>query len=494
LGNFDSEVDDLTWYDLDFFEIFKIINATSSSIGSEALYQRLRNYNFAENDAKRIEQLIYFFDKNPKNRERIQYLFARLGKKDNNFVENYLTESKSQKLPHLWLYTFCGILPIALLILLLILPSGLVISLLIASIGFNILYYFLKKTGLDIELDSMRYLVQSIAAANEIVKISTPFQEELEENLKKVSIIAKFGFSFRIRTGSEAEMIADYVNALFMLPFISYNIVISKLIQREQEVKKVWYLLGEMEPALAILNFRLIMPTTSLPVFTEKVEVHAKGVYHPLLSDPVPNDVDWVKNTLVTGSNASGKSTYVKAVAINSILSNTIHTALATEFSLPRTHVLSSMAIEDNLFEGDSYFVAEIKSIKRMLNLVRTETPCLCFVDEILKGTNTIERISASSSIVHWLNQFSTLAFIATHDIELTEILSNSCENIHFEEQVTKENGITFNYKLLQGPSTTRNAIQLLQVMDYPNQIVTEAKELAHSFDVTRRWKVLAKD
>src|SRR5699024_9710649 len=109
-------------------------------------------------------------------------------------------------------------------------------------------------------------------------------------------------------------------------------------------------------------------------------------------------------------------------------------------------HVITSMAVEDNIFEGDSYFIAEIKSIKRLLTQVETNEKCYCFIDEILKGTNTIERIAASSSVVHWLRNFPSLAFIATHDIELTEILKTSCKNVHFAESVTKEEGVVFDY------------------------------------------------
>ncbi|MEG3033831.1 MAG: DNA mismatch repair protein MutS, partial [Enterococcus sp.] len=141
------------------------------------------------------------------------------------------------------------------------------------------------------------------------------------------------------------------------------------------------------------------MPDTSQPIFSEEIVVTGTEVYHPLLATPVPNEVNWTKNTLVTGSNASGKSTYVKSVAISCILSATIHTALATKFQLPFGHILTSMAVEDDIFEGDSYFVAETKSVKRVLDFAKTNVPCLCFIDEILKGTNTIERISASSSM-----------------------------------------------------------------------------------------------
>ncbi|EOH94020.1 hypothetical protein UAW_02441 [Enterococcus haemoperoxidus ATCC BAA-382] len=488
---YDSEVDDITWYDLDGFALFERINGTYSSIGSQALYQRLRNFNFSEKSHDRLEMLINYYQQNPDIREAVQFQFACLGKQDNNHVESYLSETRSQELPNTALYLVCGLLPIAALVLLLVFPTTLSIVLLLGSVLFNVIYYQIKKETLQRELICMGYLVQTVVCAKKLVKIKTPFQEELMKNLQPLSSMTKFGISFRMKSNSEAEMMFDYLAMIFMLPFISYNFVLKKLSNYEIQAKEMWRLLGELEVAAAVLNFRTVMPDTSQPIFSDEIVVTGTEVYHPLLATPMPNDVDWRKNTLVTGSNASGKSTYVKSVAISCILSATIHTALATEFQLPFGHILTSMAVEDNIFEGDSYFVAETKSVKRVLDFAETRVPCLCFIDEILKGTNTIERIAASSSMIHWLNHYPSLAFVATHDIELTEILKESCENVHFEEQVTKEQGVTFDYRLKQGPSTTRNAIQLLHVLNYPESVVEQAKREADYFDNYRTWQTL---
>lgn len=163
-------------------------------------------------------------------------------------------------------------------------------------------------------------------------------------------------------------------------------------------------------------------------------------------------------------------------------------TATAEKFSLERGDVYSSMAVKDNLAAGDSYFVAEIKSIKRVLDKAQAPMRCYCFIDEILRGTNTIERIAASASVVAWLAEFQALVFVATHDIELTEILRDSCENVHFEEQVTQDD-IQFDYKLRPGVSTTRNALALLQVMDYPQEIVDQAVKQANYFEQHHHWR-----
>ena len=232
------------------------------------------------------------------------------------------------------------------------------------------------------------------------------------------------------------------------------------------------------------------MPLSCIPEFRDG-SVEAESVYHPLVNGAIVNPVDWHQNTLITGSNASGKSTYVKAIAISCVLSQTINTAVAESFALQPGHVITSMAIEDDIFEGDSYFIAETKSIKRLLDLVQTNIRCYCFIDEILKGTNTVERIAASSSVVAWIADHPSLAFVATHDIELTEILKNKCANLHFSETVTDEEGVTFDYKVKEGPSTSRNAIALLKVLQYPQAVVANAQKEAAYFDEERSWQVL---
>ncbi|MCB5952201.1 DNA mismatch repair protein MutS [Enterococcus sp. BWT-B8] len=485
----DSIVDDITWNDLDMLEVFEAVNATYSSVGSEALYHQLRSFDFNSQSAEKMEQLITFYQNNPEMREKIQFKFAQLGKKDNNFVKHYLSTTEGKELPHFYLYMLLGLLPFTgLLFLSFGQVFGAAVSL--GSICFNTVYYLIKKERMEMELSSLRYFVRTLGIAKDLSKLETPVQKKLKENLSPLKKILFVGFSFRVKSNSEAEIIFDYVNMALMLPFISYNFVLKRLARHRSEAIMLWDILGKMEMAYAVLNFRLFMPAVCQPEFA-RGGITATNNYHSLLYvNAVANPIDWEHNTLVTGSNASGKSTYVKSIAINCILAQTIQTVTADSFKMERGHVLTSIAIEDNIFEGDSYFVAEIKSIKRVLDQVEHGERNYCFIDEILKGTNTIERIAASASIINWLKQYPSLAFVATHDIELTEILKHSCENVHFEERVEEE-GITFDYELKAGPATTRNALQLLQVMNYPDEIVTAAKEEAQFFDDYRTWKIL---
>lgn len=484
----DSYIDDITWHDLDLFQVFTQINHTYSSIGSEALYRRLRTFNFNNEDQLKMEELIAYYEQHPETREEIEYAFARLGKNDYNNVVHYLTKTQKTTRPYLSIYIILGLLPVLGLILLLTGISQFGLLLFLAAIVFNLIYSQIKKMRIESELISMSYLVQTIATAKKLSKLNHPLNGRLKLLLHPLQRVLKFSFAFQAKSNSEAEIILDYLNMVFMIPFISYHFVLNRIKKYEEEAILLWKALGDIEAAYAILNYRTALSLHCQPIFHSNDYVTADKVYHPLVEDPVVNPVHWKRDTLVSGSNASGKSTYVKSVAINCILAQTVYTCLAESFSLQYGHVLTSMAVEDDVLMGDSYFVAEIKSLKRILDKVKTKERCYCFIDEILKGTNTIERIAASSSIIKWLNDYPSLTFVATHDIELTEMLKDICDNVHFREEVTSENGIAFDYKLQIGPATTRNALQLLQIMEYPEKVVTHAKENASYFEKTQSW------
>lgn len=484
----DSLVDDITWYDLDMITLFELLNGTKSSVGSEALYQRLRQYDFSEEELTQFQNLVNFFNQHDAEREKLQYLFATIGKRDKNFVADYLYEAKRNQLPNTNLYYGMSLLPILFLGITIFNPQIGLMGL-VASLVVNVVTYFRKKQEIEKELISMTYLVSVIAATKKIGKIETPYQGKINQHYSKLKSIVRFGSALRVSDGSEAALFMEYFNMMFLLPIISYNYVLGRLNKYAKETQELWGIIGDLDAAIAILNFKKIMPFLSTPTFHQELAVKAEDAYHPLLSKPVANPVNWQQNTLVTGSNAAGKSTYVKTVALNAILAQTIGISCSKSISLPHGHILTSMAVEDDLFEGDSYFVAEIKSVKRIIQQIKKKQTCLCFIDEILRGTNTIERISASASIVNWMAPYQTLAFVATHDIELTEILKESCGNIHFRERVTETNGVEFDFIMREGPATTRNAIELLHVLDYPDEIVAQAKSEAAYFDKERKWR-----
>ena len=155
----------------------------------------------------------------------------------------------------------------------------------------------------------------------------------------------------------------------------------------------------------------------------------------------------------------------------------------------PKAHTgCNVIKLKDDIFMGESYYIVEIKSIKRIIDAsVAGGNQVLCFVDEVLRGTNTVERIAASTQILKSLAENGVQCFAATHDIELTSLLKDIYEIYHFEGDVT-DNDVKFDYKLKEGPATTRNAIMLLKVLGYDENIVENAQKMADGFLKTGSW------
>ena len=116
--------------------------------------------------------------------------------------------------------------------------------------------------------------------------------------------------------------------------------------------------------------------------------------------------------------------------------------------------------------------------------------PLLCFVDEVLRGTNTVERIAASTQILKRLSQKGIYCFAATHDIELTHLLEQYYENSHFEEEV-KHGDVLFSYRLLEGRAQTRNAIKLLEIIGFSKEIIEKADDMAGEFLRNGEWRTI---
>jgi DNA mismatch repair ATPase MutS len=145
------------------------------------------------------------------------------------------------------------------------------------------------------------------------------------------------------------------------------------------------------------------------------------------------------------------------------------------------------MALRDDIFSNESYFITEIRSLKRMLDSVDGGVPGLCIVDEVLRGTNTGERIAAAAEALKQFSKGNCLCLAATHDIELTHILEGTYENMHFTETI-EDGRILFDYKIRPGRSQSRNAIKLLGLLGYGGDLVEAANKRLEHFEKTGRW------
>ena len=383
-----------------------------------------------------------------------------------------------------------------------------------AVMCFNITTYLKEKKQIEPYLTSFHYIFRLIRGAEELSKIQV---QQLEDRLGKVrKLLPQFGklnrsasLGMRTSSGDPMGIVADYINMMLHLDIIGFNIMLHAVRKQTENIDRLVTIVGELDALIAAAGFRHSLPAWCVPKLTaaEAADGAAHGavessglhfaasslqleqLYHPLLADPVKNDIKTANGVLLTGSNASGKSTFLKAVALNMILAQTIHTCCADRCQSSYWRVMTSMALRDDLGSGESYYIVEIRSLKRILDAAQSPgAPVLCFVDEVLRGTNTVERIAASTQILKSLHKPGVCCFAATHDVELTGLLETEYDNYHFEEQIA-DGDISFPYLLMPGRATSRNAIRLLEMMGYSEEIIKKADDQAAEFLKTGVWK-----
>ncbi|MGX9134328.1 MutS-related protein [Rummeliibacillus sp. JY-2-4R] len=483
-------IDQMTWNDLSLQEVYNKLNYTQTSVGSEYLYNQLRDINPLQNNFQENEQLYGLFESKQGLREEILLILSGLGKQDYaNSSSFFIEEQKNIK--NVFIYIFLSLLPfLAVTIMFFNIYYG--VMSLIGAFFLNAITYYKNKPQLESHIYSPSYLAAIISTGKRLSAVDHPdFQpiaDELKDHVKPIKKVLFLSNIASIGKGNgEFDVLFEYVRIIFLLDFISYNKIVKTISKNKAEYRRLWETIGQLDAGIAVAFYRKTLGNYCNPKFCEEEELSFENMIHPLIVNPIANTSTLGKSTLITGSNASGKSTYIKAVAINAILAQTINTVLAESWTMKPSYIVTSMAISDNVFDGDSYFIAEIKSLKRITELCAQEKPFISFIDEILKGTNTIERIAASASIMQWLSSNKGMTIIASHDMELTKISRKTYTNYHFKETI-ENNKVHFDYKIHSGPSKTRNAIKLLDVLNYPETIVKNANGIAEHFAEQHEW------
>ena len=223
-------------------------------------------------------------------------------------------------------------------------------------------------------------------------------------------------------------------------------------------------IISDIEELGSIAVLSMVRDTTE-PEIIGTMKLDMTKVYHPLLNPETVVSNDAVidnKLTIITGSNMSGKTTYLRTVAINMVLSYIGAGVCAESFKVPYMNIFTSMRVMDDVAGGISTFYAEILRIKEMAEYISSDAsvPAICLIDEIFKGTNSADRIVGATEALQKLSAGNSMVLVSTHDFELCDLSEN---NYHFEEYY--ENGeLKFDYKMRDGKCTTRNAIAILKM------------------------------
>ncbi|MDQ2087211.1 hypothetical protein RBH29_12315 [Herbivorax sp. ANBcel31] len=485
----DERIDDVTWSDLEMNKVFARINSSCSFVGEQILYASLHCMHKNNFNMELLEEKINFYESNDLEREETELILCRLKKEEESyFLPKFMSNLDDYGIGGILGYRIMQILLVALLLISIIFQSTGFLFFAGAVFAINLIIYQKDKIKYELNLNSLSSVVDVVIAGKKIAYNKNLYYESKFQNLKKeVSLFKKILKRVNILknkkdaslSGDIISIITDYLIGATLVDFTGYHSIIEFLKKRQKEYMKLYEKIGQIDMAITIASFRKSLSLFTVPHFHQEHVLKMEEIYHPLINDPVCNTVTIDKNCIITGSNASGKSTFIKAVAVNVILAHSLHTCMAKKMSLPYAKIITSMAVRDDLMAGESYYIKEIKYLNRIIQSLSKERLVICLIDEILRGTNTEERIAASVSILRFLHKKNCIAIVASHDIELTKILAGICDNYHFREQM-QDKDIAFDYKIYNGSSTYKNAIKLLKHIGFPDEIV----ENANRFDM----------
>lgn len=446
--------------DIDVFgknSLYEHLSSARSVLGRKKVADALCHGN-SEVDPKIIEQI--------GNSDDIVSLEASLGftkivnnMSDKDYIATLCSKFREKKNLNIGLI-ICYIIEIVVIILacLKVIP---VISILIPLI-LNLYYQTFYRDELNLmnitdiykSLEDTKYVISSLAKLD-INYINQKYNKDyFLKQLKSIKRLTNLW-----------QVLAFKNNLIFKIIFNSiigfeglYQFLFNKLQLKEEEFKEILTDIADLEYYVSFAN---IVSDYEYTIAKNSTKLEFKDLTNILIPNCVANDFSYTKGTIITGSNMSGKTTFLRTIGENILLSNACRIVTAKDFSAPNYILYTALRIKDDLSLGVSSFYAEIEKIKEMIE-DNNEEKKLCLIDEIFKGTNTLDRVYGAKMLIKKLEELNYDFIISTHDFELCEI--NTISNYHFAETYLNEyKDITFDYKLKEGKSKSTNAIFLLK-------------------------------
>ena len=470
-------IDDQTWDDLEMDSVFYRVDRTNSSLGQSALYFLLRNPIFSESTLKSRGNTLNKLKENKDVRALLQYIFFRTGyDKKNNLLKMLQKDFMSNKFKVI-IYNILRWVPLILIMFTIILMDARM--LIAAGVSMLINGYICECESKNVVSNGLVYLKDIFSTTKKILSIDDNNILENKEKIKELYNDLQ-DIKRNIRMINIVNMYGGFLEPL-LVPFLimesSYYNVIDKLAKKKHKVLELYYELGKIEAYISMSIYKeTLYDNCCEPQFINEIELEIEEGVHPVLKNPVSNSILLNKKGVVlTGTNMSGKSTFLRMLGINILFSQTFYFALCKKYRGTFLNIVSSISPNDDINEGKSYYMAEAEAILRIVKSLDKDIPVLCIIDEIFRGTNPVERIAASASILKYINSKNAITFVATHDRELTDILKSNYDFYYFSENVNNE-GLSFDYKIKEGISKTRNAIKVLDYLGYPKEITNLAR------------------
>ncbi|MGU8435792.1 MutS-related protein [Clostridium perfringens] len=468
--------------DLDIFgknSLFQWINETGTVYGREKLSHllKLEELPNKEEILLRQEALKELSKKVDFRHEFIASLKDKKGKKE-KYLGEWLKEDSKSISPLLNIFRI--IMPVTNIGITILVGMN-VISWQILLISLVISYGILKLgnkeviKGLNI-FEDLKYRIKTYVEALELIEKEN-FQSNIIQGIKSNLDMNGKSASKELKSLEKiTSWLYDRGNAFYLLLncYLLWDYqILSKLEKWKSSNKDEFYKwmisLGDFEALVSLAGFTYNNHEWAIPKINDDYTLKGKNLSHPMLGEKgVGNSFDINKDKrviLITGSNMSGKSTFLRTVGFNCILAYLGLPVKGEIFEAPILKVYTCMRTGDNLEESISSFYAEILRIKIIVEGVKRGEKILLLLDEIFKGTNSLDRHEGAEILINQLLEGNTLGLVSTHDFELCDMekKDSTIQNYNFREYY-EDNKLKFDYILRKGVSQTRNARYLMKM------------------------------
>lgn len=316
------------------------------------------------------------------------------------------------------------------------------------------------------QLDSLTKLITLVEAED----FKAKRLQELKAVLQGASLSFRQMYTMARSLDSRANLIGLLLGNWFLLSDLRLVLKFARWEQSNSGNVDSWLrAVAQMDMLVSMATFRYNEPTATTAEINDgdKVEIEAKGLWHPFLgADAVRNDFTVIDGNfyIITGANMAGKSTFLRAVGVNYVLAMNSMPVFAERLRTTRFNLFTSMRTTDDLTHGISYFNAELLRLKELMENAAHNGPTLIILDEILKGTNSLDKLNGSLLFLRTMLRRPVSGIVATHDLELSRLAQEQPDRFHnfcFEIEIGQD--ITYSYKITPGVARNQNATFLLK-------------------------------
>ncbi len=489
--------DEATWLDLQGDDLATSLDRTHCTLGSQRLYARLRG-SLPWSAEPALEHLASAFAADSALRARTAERLSRAGRQ---LGPDLWPLTSPDLLPHRWWFAAFPVLALVALAALVLAVRDPIwwVGVLMLAVG-NFLVRAATAWMVPRAIGPARQIDPLLSTAEALLpKLAHRglLPSTAVEACARVRHMRRLSRWLGAGAPSGNELLSalyEYLNVLFLLDLNLLALIGRSCRLHAADLRMVAEWVGDVDVALAVTAIRespgpWCRPETPNAAAGDRFQ--GTGLRHPMIDGAVPNDVELNPGALlvITGANATGKSTYLRTVGIAALLAHALGTCPARAWCSPPMRVRSLLDRRDDLATGRSYFMVEAERVAGFLREQRDAVPTLFLLDEAFRGTNRSERIAGAVAVAEHLSRSdgaptTRVTLIATHDPELTELLGSTASAWHFSEQM-QDGQVMFDYARHAGPATTRTGLRLLESAGAPTSVLTRAHQIAEQLSDT---------